>query len=147
MIKRTLCCLLEVQIYSDSILISLHKIDGFAHFWRIFFCKIEYVEFCLEFLVFWKKSSEKLSKADAGCSFYLCPPKKFYLAKQNKKQLNACNNTCQSAPSSLGSESALLMFSLQHVSDFIKKVGQSGCIVTLITTVWLFSSVCFQIAF
>ena len=39
LIKRTLCCLLTMQIYFDSLLIFLHRINGFAHLWHIFWCK------------------------------------------------------------------------------------------------------------
>ena len=60
-----------MQIYSDWIMIFLHRFNGFAQFWCILFCKIEFLELWLKFLIVWKKLSTKLSKAEILAFFQL----------------------------------------------------------------------------
>ena len=47
-LKRTLWCLLTMQIYPDSILIFLQGING-LHFWRILFAKLHLLNFVWNF--------------------------------------------------------------------------------------------------
>ena len=60
-----------MQIYSDWIMIFLHRFNGFAQFWCILFCKIEFLELWLKFLIVWKKLSTKLSKSEILAFFQI----------------------------------------------------------------------------
>ena len=62
-IKRTIPCLLTMQIYSDSELIFLNRVNDIAFSWRNFVAKFIFL-ICYgawpSFLSFWKKISKKI---------------------------------------------------------------------------------------
>ena len=72
-IKRTIPCLLTMQIYSDSELIFLNRVNDIAFCWRNFVAnlifKICYVALALIFGYLEENIEKKLSKADISAFF------------------------------------------------------------------------------
>ena len=58
-IKRTICCLLTMQLYSDSVLIFFYRVNDIAFYFKVVLCcKLDFFFFNLLF-GFWEEIIEE----------------------------------------------------------------------------------------